>query len=385
MLPTLESIIQDFSLFIQWSSHSVLQVKWNFWTDIELFLSELKKFEFFSHKKTLFVEVSEKKNFKKFFELFQYQEFENIIIPVDWFSLEEIEQILIKNNIAGRIILFSQEFIGIHVDVFQLPEISFRQFAQSKNNEINIQNLLQKKADFSVLEEIFSEYLNTGSYIGNISHPQHIIEWFHKKCAVIAQELFEKERNIFMDFITTLALEIGNLFKEDKIAKQLGISRRKVKKFVDILKKYDVIREIFPFVENPDTELSRHTKIYFSDLSYYHGILANTYKIGHTKKSVFENFVFLELSRKLDSSHELFFWKKKSGTEMAFVLRNMETQMLTPIEIDTKSTQHISPSMKSFHESYENNIENSMLLNTSEISNKNINKKPFLVIPHYAI
>jgi predicted AAA+ superfamily ATPase len=68
-------------------------------------------------------------------------------------------------------------------------------------------------------------------------------------------------------------MTVGDIFKEERIAKSMNISRRKVRKYTEIMLKYDLIRAIGPWVENPNLELSRHVKVYFADLSYLHAAL----------------------------------------------------------------------------------------------------------------
>lgn len=109
---------------------------------------------------------------------------------------------------------------------------------------------------------------------------------------------------------------VGDIYKEDRIAKMMSISRRKVRKYTELLMKYNMIRAVGPWVRDTETELSRHVKIYFSDLSYLHVALGVSYYHGENKQGVIENFVFLELDRKLASTHEIKFYRKKSGAEV---------------------------------------------------------------------
>jgi predicted AAA+ superfamily ATPase len=55
------------------------------------------------------------------------------------------------------------------------------------------------------------------------------------------QELFEKEYEEFEEYMRTLAMNTGNLFKSDGLAKVLGISRRKVNKYTEILMTHGII------------------------------------------------------------------------------------------------------------------------------------------------
>jgi predicted AAA+ superfamily ATPase len=74
---------------------------------------------------------------------------------------------------------------------------------------------------------------------------------FEAKMALMNEEVFQKEQGAFIDFIRTLAMNVGSLYKEDQIAKLMNISRRKVKKYNDILLKYNIITPVEPFVEDP--------------------------------------------------------------------------------------------------------------------------------------
>jgi predicted AAA+ superfamily ATPase len=96
--------------------------------------------------------------------------------------------------------------------------------------------------------------------------------------------LFKKEHEIFMDFLRTLAMGIGDLYKEERIAKLMNISRRKVRKYTEILLEHKMIFALGPLVLDHETELSRHVKIYFSDLSSYAQILGAAYGHGYSKK-----------------------------------------------------------------------------------------------------
>jgi predicted AAA+ superfamily ATPase len=45
-------------------------------------------------------------------------------------------------------------------------------------------------------------------------------------------------------------MNVGNLFKADQIAKLLGISRRKVNKYTELLLKHNIIEAIGPWVQD---------------------------------------------------------------------------------------------------------------------------------------
>lgn len=96
---------------------------------------------------------------------------------------------------------------------------------------------------------------------------------FEKKRAIMISEMYEKEYAIFDTYLRTIAMNVGNLFKADQIAKLLDISRRKVNKYTEIILKHNLVVAIGPWVQDSVTETSRHVKLYFTDLSDMKAIL----------------------------------------------------------------------------------------------------------------
>lgn len=94
------------------------------------------------------------------------------------------------------------------------------------------------------LNTLRDEYIHLGQYGHNISNPDSMNAFWNDKLSIMEQELFEKEKEDFMEYIRTLALGIGDLFKADRIAKTMNISRRKVHKYTEILMKYNIIEAI---------------------------------------------------------------------------------------------------------------------------------------------
>lgn len=167
-------------------------------------------------------------------------------------------------------------------------------------------------------------------------------------------------------------MNVGDIYKEERIAKNMNISRRKVRKYTEIVLKYNLVRAIGPWVENSITELSRHVKVYFTDLAYFHTALGTSYYHGEGKQGVIENFILIELERKLSSTHDIRFYRKKSGSEVSFILIEKTTEKITPIEVTIKSSNIIPQSLKSFHEAYRSRIEHAMIMNNTLTEQKDI-------------
>lgn len=80
----------------------------------------------------------------------------------------------------------------------------------------------------------------------------------------------------------------------------------------------------------------------------------------------------MELERKLKDTHTIYFYRKKSGAEIQFVLEEKISEKLTPIEVYLRESSAISQAMKSFDESYNDTIDHYMILNDRHAEEKNL-------------
>lgn len=304
-------------------------------------------------------------------------------IPVDFAIIRTFIEPL--QSISTVIFTSESSIDDEAVTNFPLPGISFREYSETNGYTINVGELVTWAADIDWLNAQRDAYIHLGQYPINLLNPDHIQVSFSEKMSEMVQELFRKEENDFIEFLRTVAMGTGDLFKEERIAKLMNISRRKVRKYTEIILRHNLVHAIGPYVTNTDTELSRHVKLYWNDLSTMSAVLGVMYYQGITKQGVIENFILLELERKLSSTHDIRFYRKKSGAEIQFLLENKTTRKLTPIEVRIGNNTAISQAMKSFDESYNQFIENYMIFNESAAKQKVLNEKNVIILPHVAI
>lgn len=301
-------------------------------------------------------------------------------------SIDTIRTFIESYSPESRVIFTSENNIeDINVENYSITGISYREYAEWMNEIVDVAGIMSGTADIVKQNELRDTYIHLGQYAENLNNPEHIQISFYDKITIMNQELFKKEEWDFLEFIRTLAMNVGDIFKEERIAKMMNISRRKVRKYTEILLKYNLIRAVGPWVENTSTELSRHVKIYFSDLAYFHAALGVGYYHGEGKQGVIENFILLELDRKLAHSHDIRFYRKKSGAEVSFVLVERSTDRLTPIEITTRSTEIIPQALSIFIETYGSRIDHAMIMNDSMAKQKTSGATPVIILPHIAI
>ncbi len=313
------------------------------------------------------------------------EEIETIIFDGDVdFSI--IRTFIESKSFENRVILTSSKKIeDPEVENFLLLWVSFREYAEAKWSRIEVGDIIAWAADTESMNALRDEYIHLGHFPHHIENPESILEDFEWKCTIMKEGLYEKEYTLFLEYMRTLAMNTGNLFKADQLAKLLSISRRKVHKYTELLMEHGIIRAIGPWWENTDTETTRHVKIYFSDLSFMRSLLWELYFQWQMKQWVIENFLFLELERKLSATHKIHFYRKKSGAEVPFILENHENTMLTVIDVSQRDMNTPSQALKSFDTSYHARVERYMIMNESNAGKKDIWGVMLLILPHIAI
>ncbi len=375
--------IKSFHELLETSEKQYIAIIWEENIGKSTFLETLKEDKAFSKKNTLWIspenlEISNKIRIA--------DTIENIIIDGNVENISIIRTFIESKSFENTVIFISTKKIDeVNTENFLLPWVSFREYAESESMQIDIGKILSGISDVERLNILRDTYIQRWYFPHHIDDPTSIVEDFDTKCTIMKEELFDKEHGIFIEYMRTLAMNTWNLFKADQLAKLLSLSRRKIHKYTEILMKHNVIKAIGPWVENVETETSRHVKIYFSDLSFMKSLLGDLYFQGQMKQWVIENFVFLEIERKLGTSHKIHFYRKKSGAEISFVLENIENTMLTVIDVSQKNVNTPSQALKSFDTSYHTRVERYMILNESIAMKKDIWWVSLLILPHIAI
>ena len=126
----------------------------------------------------------------------------------------------------------------------------------------------------------------------------------------------------FNSLVKILATQIGSLLNISELGDTVGIPRRAVKKYLDLLEFTFVLDKILPFKKNIRTQITKMPKIYFFDLGIRNAILGNFLEMESRSDAghLFENFVFLEL--KDQKRGGIFFYRTVAKTEIDFVVED---------------------------------------------------------------
>lgn len=133
-----------------------------------------------------------------------------------------------------------------------------------------------------------------------------------------------KNSEMLRVLVKALALQVGSEVSYNELSKMIGIDKRTVENYVDLLEKNFVIFRLPSFSRNKRRELSRSKKIYFYDLGIRNAVI-NNFAFFDSRNDIgalWENFIISE-RLKYRSYHQIYadqyFWKGYDGGEVDLI------------------------------------------------------------------
>jgi len=129
----------------------------------------------------------------------------------------------------------------------------------------------------------------------------------------------------FNKLLRLLALQIGNMVNVNEISKITGLSYNKCEDFIYLLEQMFIIKLIEPYETNKRKAIKKMKKVFFLDLGIRNIIIQNfnSPDLRTDTGALFENFVFLEIIKHLESYHTINFYRTRDGAEVDFVVNDM--------------------------------------------------------------
>ena len=133
-----------------------------------------------------------------------------------------------------------------------------------------------------------------------------------------------KKSSLIVNLLQLLALQLGNEVSYSEIAKQLGVSRLTVQKYLDLLEQSFVIFILRSFSRNLRKEISKSVKIYFYDLGIRNSLIQNfnQLEIRNDRGALWENFCIAERIKR-NSNNRVFanyyFWRTYTQKEIDYI------------------------------------------------------------------
>ena len=133
-----------------------------------------------------------------------------------------------------------------------------------------------------------------------------------------------RKPEILEKLLQALALQISQEVSYSELAQLIGVDKKTISQYIDVLEKAFIIRRLGTFSKNLRNEIKRNTKIYFLDLGIRNALLGNFTHIDlRTDKGyLWENFLIMERLKKISYEKKFtksYFWRTKQQQEIDYV------------------------------------------------------------------
>jgi predicted AAA+ superfamily ATPase len=236
----------------------------------------------------------------------------------------------ITESLAGRKRVF---------EIFPLDFLEFLTFKEVNTIPLSSQRMKPfRPLVFATYQHHYEEYLRYGGF------PQVVLADSPKKKAQalndILNSFLELDIKILSDYsviddlyklATLLAARIGSKLDYQKIGVLTGLSRHKVKDYIQLFRSTYFLHLIEPYSLNPDRSITVQPKIFISD----NGLVNQFAQVS--SGAIFENAIANQLLR----LGKVNYFQKKTGQEIDFILEEKKAieAKETPGSFDLKTLQ----------------------------------------------
>lgn len=247
-----------------------------------------------------------------------------------------------------RLMRLAGESLAGRATILHLPSLSQKELfgtGEPSPLSIDIESLQvrsrnRKKADVT---EIFKRIFN-GSMPALATHQRQNRELFYSSFvqSYIERDARELSGDIdslqFMDFLVAVAARCSQMLNVSDIGKELGLRSEKVKAWLGILEKSDIIFYLHPYSDNTITRLIKSPKVYFYDS----GLVAYltkwpdeiTLRDGAMSGAILENYAVSEIYKGFagcSKEPDMYYYRDKNGKEIDLIL--ISAMQTVPLEI----------------------------------------------------
>ena len=189
------------------------------------------------------------------------------------------------------------------------------------NGSYNRFELDQKLDDFL----LFGMYPEVFSFDNTLDKTQYLQEL---SSAYLYKDILEladiRNARAIYDLLRLLAYQIGSTVSMNELARQLGLSKETVTRYIDLLEKAFVVFRLSGFSRNLRKEIVKMDKIFFYDLGIRNAVIENFNELSRRRDvgQLWENFVIIErikLMNYLRQYSNRYFWRTYTGAELDYV------------------------------------------------------------------
>ncbi len=227
------------------------------------------------------------------------------------------KQILVTGSSSFNLLDQTQEALTGRKYVYKLYPLSFEELYPEK--------------DFLKISKELETHLIYGNYPDVINNPD-----FDGKRAVLnelsSSQLYKdilefqevKDSTTIRNLLKALALQIGSEVSYTELSVIVGIDKKTVERYVDLLEKSFIVFRLSPYFKNKRKEISKLRKIYFFDLGVRNTIINNFNPLDMRNDTGFlwENFLMVERMKKRAYNNiyaNQYFWRTYDQKEIDLV------------------------------------------------------------------
>ena len=133
-----------------------------------------------------------------------------------------------------------------------------------------------------------------------------------------------KRHDILLKLLQALALQIGSEVSYNELSNMVGIDKKTVESYLNILEQSFVIFRLMPFSRNLRNELKKLRKIYFYDTGIRNALVnnLNPLNLRNDAGALFENFMISErvkFNANFNKRKNIYFWRTHQQKEIDYI------------------------------------------------------------------
>ena len=187
------------------------------------------------------------------------------------------------------------------------------------------------KPDILKIQKELSSLLIYGSYpeVMNLKAQADKEELLDDLCAsYLFKDILEfqkvKNSSVLHSLLKALALQIGSEVSYNELSSIIGIEKKTVERYIDLLEKNYIVFRLPPYAVNKRRTISRLRKVYFFDIGIRNAVI-NNFNALDSRSDVgvlWENFILMERLKKLDLKRQRtnnYFLRTYDGAEIDWI------------------------------------------------------------------
>lgn len=202
----------------------------------------------------------------------------------------------------------------ITVKLFPLSQMEF-------NKEENLIETNERLEERLVLGS-YPEIESYKSWDEKVDYLQRLVSSYLLRDVLTFEGL--KKPDIIVKLLRLIAFQIGQEVSLNELGSQLGVNKKTVERYLDLLSKVFVLKKIEAFSRNPRKEISKSTRWYFYDNGVRNALIANVNRLELRNDigDLWENYLVSE-RLKYQSYNRMvvnnYFWRNYNQQEVDWV------------------------------------------------------------------